>query len=515
MAPRVPSLISGINVYALPLSTKEGFVLSRIDGSSSVEDISIMVGIRQEELLSILERLAELGAVHLSWFTPRKSAASNKGGAASSPSKGGGGAPSAPRRADSAVARMLTPPDEPLYKPAELDEPAEISLEVKKRILNAFYALEERNYYELLGVPRDAEKKAIRSAYFELSRLFHPDAFFGKKLGSFKTKMEVVFKRLTEAYEALGRAAKRKEYDDYLAATMQTTVLRETLEQVSVHATPPTPIPESEPAPPPRQPLRAVLPPAGPEASIPSAASLRPPATPDERRALARERLRRQLRPDSDPSAPAPEKKVASEPPPPSSGDSKVRRDSAITGLRKSLRAARTVTGGGDAVIEHIKRAKAAEQAGDLLGAAGALQSALALDPERPEIQQQYDRVSKAVSRSLAENYEKQARYEEKMGKWQAAALSWARVADGRPEDANAARSAAEALLKAGGDLHRAQKYAQHAVDLLPADPAQLVVLARVFLAAGLRLNAKRELEKAVKLDPRDEMIRNLLNEAR
>jgi hypothetical protein len=37
----------------------------------------------------------------------------------------------------------------------------------------------------------------------------------------------------------------------------------------------------------------------------------------------------------------------------------------------------------------------------------------------------------------------------------------------------------------------------------------------RVLLAAGMRLNARRELEKAVKLDPQNEMIKNLLREAR
>ena len=154
-------------------------------------------------------------------------------------------------------------------------------------------------------------------------------------------------------------------------------------------------------------------------------------------------------------------------------------------------------------------------RAGDLLTAASALQSALTLEPARLEIQEEYARVSKAVTRNLADNYEKQARYEEKMGKWGAAAMSWDRVAEGRPDDAGAARSAAEAMLKAGGDLHRAQRLAQRAVDIAPSEVANVVVLGRVLLAAGLRLNARRELEKAVKLDPQNEMIRNLLRELR
>jgi tetratricopeptide (TPR) repeat protein len=166
-------------------------------------------------------------------------------------------------------------------------------------------------------------------------------------------------------------------------------------------------------------------------------------------------------------------------------------------------------------VLAHLRRAKDAEIAGDLLAAAAALQSALTLQPNHKDIQAQYERVSKAVTRNLADNYEKQARYEEKQGKWAAAAMSWERVSEGRPENVVAARAVAEALLKSSGDMHKAQRFAQRAVDAAPSDPANVVTLARVLLAAGLRANARRELEKAVKLDPQNEMIKNLLREAR
>jgi tetratricopeptide (TPR) repeat protein len=256
---------------------------------------------------------------------------------------------------------------------------------------------------------------------------------------------------------------------------------------------------------------------------------LRPPQTPEQRRQQARERLRRSLgQPVPAPVVAAPGGGTMPRPNPapisgtprapslrPPSSDRAERRDSAIKGLQQSLRSSAMSASRVDPVVALLKRAQDAERAGDMLAAASALQSALALDSNRVEIQQQYARVSKAVTRNLADNYEKQARYEEKMGKWAAAAMSWDRVSEGRPDDVNAARSAAEAMLKAGGDLHRAQHLAQRAVDIAPSDVANVVVLARVLLAAGLRLNAKRELEKAVKLDPQNEMIRNLLREAR
>jgi tetratricopeptide (TPR) repeat protein len=206
-------------------------------------------------------------------------------------------------------------------------------------------------------------------------------------------------------------------------------------------------------------------------------------------------------------------------PPPPVSAPAPVpeqSRRTLIDGLRQSIRASAALSGTPQAQAESfLKKGREAEQSGDALLAASQLQAGLALDPNNQELLTEYDRVSKVVARNLAGNYEKQAQYEEKTGNWQAAARSWARVSDGRPEDANAARRSAEAMLKAGDDLHRAQKYAQKAASLDGRSLANLTVLARVYLAAGLKLNALRELEKAAQLAPNDEMVNNLLREAR
>lgn len=328
MQPRIPRLVPDADVMSLPLGRVEGFVLSRIDGRATVEDISVMSGVEPGQLVVILQRLAELGVVELPW-EPRP--------------------------------RAAPPPESLRYPAAELEEAGvEIPYAVRRRILDGYYGSEGKSHYELLGVAPNAGRAEIRAAYFELARVFHPDSLFGKELGSFKLKMEIVFRRLAEAYEVLRRENKRAEYDEYLALTRKT---RNT---------------------------QAMLATASPTA-----------------------------------------------------------------------------------------------------------------------------RETKRASRDLVEGYEKQARYEEKAGNWKAAAESWIRVSDARADDAQAARAAAEALLHARGDLHRAQKYAQKAVRVAGADVANLTVLARVYLEAGLRAQAQRELEKAAKLDPGDEMVKNLLREAR
>ena len=63
-----------------------------------------------------------------------------------------------------------------------------------------------KDYYEILGVSRDADTSAIKSAYRKLARKYHPDVN--------KTKeAEEKFKDINEAYEVLSDKAKRQRYD--------------------------------------------------------------------------------------------------------------------------------------------------------------------------------------------------------------------------------------------------------------------------------------------------------------
>ncbi|TXS05369.1 molecular chaperone DnaJ [Streptomyces sp. col6] len=66
----------------------------------------------------------------------------------------------------------------------------------------------EKDYYKVLGVPKDATDAEIKKAYRKLAREFHPDANKGDD------KAEERFKEISEANDVLGDANKRKEYDE-------------------------------------------------------------------------------------------------------------------------------------------------------------------------------------------------------------------------------------------------------------------------------------------------------------
>ena len=66
----------------------------------------------------------------------------------------------------------------------------------------------ETDYYEVLGVAQSASEKEITRAYRKLAKQHHPDANPGNK------EAEEKFKSISAAYDVLGDADKRKEYDE-------------------------------------------------------------------------------------------------------------------------------------------------------------------------------------------------------------------------------------------------------------------------------------------------------------
>jgi len=65
-----------------------------------------------------------------------------------------------------------------------------------------------KDYYETLGVVRNATDEDIKKAFRKLARQYHPDVAKNKK------QAEEKFKEINEAYEVLGDPARRKRYDE-------------------------------------------------------------------------------------------------------------------------------------------------------------------------------------------------------------------------------------------------------------------------------------------------------------
>lgn len=70
-------------------------------------------------------------------------------------------------------------------------------------------AEQKRDYYEVLGVSKDADDAALKKAYRMLAKKYHPDANPGDK------QAEAAFKEINEAYSVLSDPKKRAQYDQF------------------------------------------------------------------------------------------------------------------------------------------------------------------------------------------------------------------------------------------------------------------------------------------------------------
>lgn len=229
-----PHVNVAMELSRLQLTPTEGFVLSRIDGRVSYDEICRVSSLGREETLAILRRLKEAkiilgsGEPAASPVTPPMRKDSR---AASAPSlwrepktpapvmvtdemlreardKTKGKAPESTAQPGSALARL---DDGAPVDPGDLIDGHDLPLDTKKRIVRLHRRLRRLAPHELLGVAEDADPGMVKRAFTAASKELHPDRYFGKDLGSFKEKLAQIFARVTEAMQEMEKARKGKK----------------------------------------------------------------------------------------------------------------------------------------------------------------------------------------------------------------------------------------------------------------------------------------------------------------
>lgn len=228
----VPALRENVDLTKLALSMEEAFVASRVDGRTSVKQIATLVGKGTGETTRIIKKLADLGAVTL------------KGnGVTSQPPPKKPSEPAPPDRSPSGTEKGVGGTTGEydfgsfIFSPALMHEPGDLDEEARKRIIFVHTHLSTWNHYELLRIERRAEPREIKAAYFDCSKMWHPDRLRRlNELGSFKRMIDEIYRRINEAFKLLSDGVRRKEYDatlpyepdpDEIAALLQEQIQAE------------------------------------------------------------------------------------------------------------------------------------------------------------------------------------------------------------------------------------------------------------------------------------------------
>lgn len=289
-----------------------------------------------------------------------------------------------------------------------------------------------RPYHEILDVPLDADDRAIKKAYFNKSKRFHPDRYFRKNTGEFEVVIETCFKKLLEAYELLSDPATRAE--------VQKQAMK------SAAAAPPAEETAEE----------------GEETAGESAA----PSKPKLSGAHAARRLRRRM--------------------------------SGLHGHKKYK-------------AERKRKAKSFFESGMTafleerwLEAAGSIRLAIAFDRGNEIYREEFVKVQRRAHEERAKVLMKLAENALDLRDYTDAFAALEEAVHYRPFDAELAFRTGRLAWQVMGDLHKAKDLAMSACELEPEHAEYRKMLGQVYKAAGLTANARRELEAAVRLDPKD-----------
>ncbi len=367
------------------------------------------------------------------------------------------------------------------------EEQVDLDPHLRQTVMDLHAKLDSLDYYGLLGVEPTADRKAFKRAYFELAAKFHPDRHFRKNLGSFKVKMEAIFARATLAHDTLVDAGRRAEYDSYIQAQRRSRSIEELLSDAIVEVRRAQETAERE--------ARSTAPP-----------TLAAPApAPEVDLAARRDALARRLRGGRFAGAP-------SSPTPPATPptQSVPSPQAAMDDLRRRYEE-RVVQAKAVQARTYAEKGASAIAAGDFVAAASSLRIASSLAPADVEIARMAKEAQAKADVLLGQTYSQQAEYEERNGHWAEAARSWTRVCRARANDARAHEHAANAIVKAAGDLHEAARLGRRACEIDPTHVAARLTLANVYSTAGLDLNARRELDAAARLAPSDGSIQEMI----
>lgn len=187
-----------LRAQRITLTSADGFVLSRIDGTSSARDVVALIPLPTEDCERSLFSLLCTGFVEY----VEKEDARRTPPRTPLPAS----APRIPRPAPAPPLAAAPPP-----RPAA--SAASRTTEEIRLLIATTYANLKRDHFELLGLERSATRDDVREAHARLARVLHPDVRLDPALDDLREQRAAAFIRVTQACEILRDPEARARYE--------------------------------------------------------------------------------------------------------------------------------------------------------------------------------------------------------------------------------------------------------------------------------------------------------------
>jgi curved DNA-binding protein CbpA len=196
------------------LSQSEYFILSRVDGQTSIADILSISPIGEEPTLRCIYGLVSAGVIE-----PRGGVAplEEETESAESPIPEAFYRPPPPSPPPPKIA-VSHPEIPPGALKAEPSGPSPEEISVREDIIEKHASLREATLYDLLGIAITANDQELKKAYYAMAKKYHPDRHHSPHLRDVHGLLEELFGKITDAYQLLSSPLERNRYDARIRA---------------------------------------------------------------------------------------------------------------------------------------------------------------------------------------------------------------------------------------------------------------------------------------------------------
>lgn len=338
------------------------------------------------------------------------------------------------------------------------------SLTQKERLsIERLYAsLSRSSHYTLLGIQKDASTKQIRDAYYELSRIWHPDRFLRRDIGTYGPQVEGIFSAFTDAYLTLSDEGERASYDKQLRDTRAHRPSQSEPSAAETDQVAPVDHGESD--------TISVSTSCREEDSTLTTQSTTESSV---KKAKARDAVRK-LR--------ASRKAMKDR-----------HRKRMIAQMRKEMR------GTSQRAQEHYQNGKRDLEEGRPRKAESALYLAVKLNPKNPLYRTAFEEARRQSSAIRSQEFITAAENAERFGSFQEALYNYRKAVESNCEDARVFYRIGLLIRRVERDEREAMTSFRSAVLKEPDNPEYRIALADMYAAQGLTLNARREYQAVIR----------------